>query len=701
MTRPLLLFCLLLTVHVARAASGGPDAYGYIWRDSNEPNGPVFSWTDITTTGVLVQGLADDNIVGPFTMATDHPFYWYGRKNVWIGSNGYVAFNSGNIASPFPSIPLTGGVNDYIAGLTADYTFSGAGNPGRCYLYDDIGQTIISYVGVPYWSPTPPNYTGSNSFQIVLNKMDSTITIHYLSLSGVTQNNDLLIGIESVAGSIGLQHSVDQTPPSNFAIRFYMPASSELEIVDATVAYNTAPGSHGRFLSRNGSAFGLSTNVLNTGNVDLQNIAVQGAVRNQFNTVLASASSQVPSLAATFNANVFFDATFVPATVGTYNYTTTVSGIANELVTTNNSRTQELVVLDTTLALHRLTYAGPNDDGIGMSWNGGNGGIGVHLIPPYYPAYATATTVRIVNNFGFVGFSMAVYDDHGPNGGPGALLDSVVITAQNVTLGDMIIPLSEELVIQEGGVYVLWYMGGANISLGQDISPPFSLNTYEVLGGTWAEYRDRENVDFHIGLQLTQAPVPDIGVTGFFGTATGQNILDPITIRAWVTNLGSLPATGFSVNYQFMDGPVVTAPFTGSPIAAGEQYLFAFPQLFDPDQTTTGDLCAWSTWDIDADNDNDTSCVTVNVFVGLAEHPRAELRSWPNPANERAYISGLPPGPCTVELLDVSGRTVLRQQQTATPAAMAIELATLPAGHYTLLATQNGTRFTTRFIVQH
>ncbi|MGV3637065.1 MAG: hypothetical protein ACO1NQ_05400, partial [Flavobacteriales bacterium] len=441
-----LLFSLTLVVQ-AFGDSGGPDAYGYIWRDSNEPDGPVYEWTDISSSGILISGLADDNVIGPITMETDHPFYWYGRKNIWIGSNGYVSFTDGNIASPFPTIPTSGGVNDYIAGLTADLNFTGTGNPGRCYLFDDEDQTIISYVDVPFWTSAAPSYTGSNSFQIVLNKVDSTITIHYQNVSGTTQNNDLLIGIESVAGSIGLQHSADVYPASNYAIRFYMPASTELDIVDATLSYNSTPGSRGRFLSRNGSSFDLITNVVNSGNVDLTDIQVQGVVRDLDNVTQVSATGTIAALNAVANFTLDMNASFSPSTAGIYSYTSTLSGIPNELVTTNNSRTQELVVVDTSTAAHLLTYAGGMDDGVGLGWDGGNGGVGMYLSPPYYPAYANATTVRIVSTLGTSGFSMKVYDDNGPGASAGTLLDSVTVPPEEVQVGDMIIPLTETMTI--------------------------------------------------------------------------------------------------------------------------------------------------------------------------------------------------------------------------------------------------------------
>lgn len=700
MNRTATLLLMLLFCPSLFAASGGPDTYGYIWRDSNEPDGPVYNWIDISTSGELVTGLGDDNIVGPFVMLTDHPFYWYSRKFIWIGSNGYVAFNPGNIASPFPLIPQAGGVNDYIAAMTADLTFGGANNPGRCYFYDTNDTTIISYVGVPFWTSAAPGTTGSNTFQIILNKVDASITLQYQQQTGTTQNNDLLIGIESVAGTIGLQHSADLYPPSNFAIRFYRPEASTLEVADATVAWNTEEGNGGRFLSRNGALLPLVSAISNIGNVDLTEVAVLSEVRNANNVLQVNASTTIAELLISTEEEIPFGVAFTPATAGIYRFTTTVSGIPDELVTTNNARTQELVVVDTTALTHDLKFTGLLDDGLGLGWDGGNGGVAMHLTPPYHPAYASATTVRIASNTGLSGFSMKVYADDGPNGTAGTLLDSVTVLPANVVVGDQVVPLSAPLTIVSGGVYVLWYMNGPNINVAQDIVAPFSLRTYEVLDNTWAEYRDRENVDFHIGLQLTQAPVFDIGVSGFFGVTAGQNITDPLTVRTWVTNYGNQPAAGFPLSYRFANGPVVTQSYSGTPINPGQQVLFSFSQPFDPDETTTGELCGWSSWDLDLDGTNDTTCVAVNVFVGLEDMEQNPLRVWPNPARTQLHVGGLPDGLSFISLFDAQGRCVLDGAYPASEAPVLLDLSGLQDGMYHMQVVSGKQLYRTTAMVQ-
>jgi hypothetical protein len=42
---------------------GGPDAYGYVWKD--QADAPSYNWIDPSSHQV-VNGLSDDNFVGPF-----------------------------------------------------------------------------------------------------------------------------------------------------------------------------------------------------------------------------------------------------------------------------------------------------------------------------------------------------------------------------------------------------------------------------------------------------------------------------------------------------------------------------------------------------------------------------------------------------------------------------------------------------------
>jgi hypothetical protein len=689
----------------AAAASGGPDTYGYIWRDSNEPNGPAFSWIDIVGVGQQVTGLGDDNVVGPFVMATNFEYYWYNRKFMWVGSNGYIAFMNGNIASPFPAIPTAGGTEDYIAGLMGDLNFTGAGNPGQCWLYDDLTTTIVSYINVPFWMPNAPNWTGANTFQIILSKVDSTVTIQYLQQTGFTQSNDLKVGIESMAGTIGLQHSSNTYPVANYAVRFYRPAASTLPVIDAAVNWTGAPGTGGRFLSRGGVPIGLSANVANIGNQGIAGYSVTGAVLNAGGATVVSSTQAVGAQVPGLDATVDFPITFNPSATGTYRFDATISGVANELITANNVRTQELVVVDSTAATHDLRFNGTTDDGVGIGWNGGNGGVGVHLVPPYYPAYATHATARIASNLGNAPFCIRVYADNGANGAPGTLLDSVYVPAAQGAAGDHVYPLTAPITITQGGVYVQWYMLGPNVNIAVDIVPPFSLQTYEVIDGTWAEYRSRTEQDFHLGLRLAIIPIHDIGCTGFFGLADGQGIGSPTAIRAYVKNLGNQPESAFQVRYRFGNGPVSGQAYSGAPLNPGQQTLITFSSYFVPSADAADRLCAWTVMTGDASAANDTACVSIETYVGIDERSAALLRVAPNPADASLRLEQLPAGRWTLRVADAAGRTVQEQRALAGLQPWVLPTEALAEGTYQLLlldeAHTGAEPVRARFVVRH
>ncbi|MCB9170842.1 MAG: T9SS type A sorting domain-containing protein [Flavobacteriales bacterium] len=679
MTRTLTPLLLLFALPLL-AATGGPDQYGYIWKDSNEPDGPTFNWIDITSNGIPVTGLADDNVVGPFVMTTNMPFYWYSQKKIWIGSNGYIAFNSVNIASPFPTIPLAGGANDYIAALTSDLNFAGAGNPAQCFVYDNVDTTIISYINVPFWSSLAPSYTGSNTFQIILNKADSTITIQYLQQTGLTQNNDLLVGIESITGDIGLQHSADIYPAADYAVRFYAPVTPLLDITDAAVDWLTQTGSRGLTLKRNGPAFTMTMHVMNTGNQDVDDVLAVGAVLNASNLVVATDQTTIAHLGPGADTLITFPTSYVPPSAGVYRFRGTISNIPNELVTSNNQREQEIQVYDTTAAVLSVDWAGAADDGIGIGWSGGNGGVGVYLEAPFYPCQVAATTVRITSNLGPSNFTMKVFDDDGMDGAPGTLLDSIMVQAVDGAAGDHTYALANPFLWTDGGLYVQWYMQGENVNIAQDIAPPFSLHTYEVLDGVWAEYRDRETSDWHLGLQVTQLPVYDAGCVAFFGVTPGLDVTQPLNVRTWVKNFGNQVISNFPVNYRFNNDPVVTENFNTT-LQPGDSSLYTFNQQLLPLNTVSGDLCTWSDQPNDSDAQNDTTCVNIDLIAGLEELASGGPQLGPNPAADRLTITGYGARQGSLTLVDLSGRQV-GEWTLASGDRSVIDLHDTPEGTY-------------------
>jgi hypothetical protein len=90
--------------------SGGPDAFGYTFKDSNEPDGPTYAWEEISSTGTQVIGWTgtDDGYAGPIPIGFDFNFYGNNYDELHVGSNGYLSFGRGYGAAALGRTALTG-----------------------------------------------------------------------------------------------------------------------------------------------------------------------------------------------------------------------------------------------------------------------------------------------------------------------------------------------------------------------------------------------------------------------------------------------------------------------------------------------------------------------------------------------------------------------------------------------------------------
>ena len=554
------------------AGSGGPDAYGYIWRDDLDPQGPVYNWIDITTRpGVtLVENLGDDNTVGPFNFTFPFHYYWYDVNQFYVGSNGYIAFQSNTqLSAPFPYIPSTSQPNDFIAAMASDLMFDGAGNPGQCYFWRSPAQDslIISYINVPFWDGVLPNYQGSNTFQIILATADSSITFQYAAQSGVYTGAAAVYisaGIENNSGAIGLQTMLN--PPNlgtyyfntPLAVKFYYPSNTTYQVDDAAAQYNNNPTNGGRFLSNNSPVpFVMTSTVKNTGNTNLPSFNVTSRVVNSSNQTLVVDNAQSGALAPGATSNLTFTNTFSPTTTGTY-VQRSHTFLAGDLVPANDSIPLELVVVDTTAMPLRLTFDDGIPDGVGINWQGGDGGCAMEFTPPFYPCKLTTVHFYIQANPNLVGFYATIFDDNGNNGAPGTRLDSVYVPNANIVApGWVDVPLSTTHQFNDGKFYVCWNMDGEFLSLGQDLTPPISNNDYEVLSNTFAVYRSREFEDLMIN-----ATIDTVFTTVGINEAENENMFgeffpNPATKTATVEFQMPSSVNGLSYDLYSQDGKLV------------------------------------------------------------------------------------------------------------------------------------------------
>ncbi|MBN2857128.1 MAG: hypothetical protein JXN63_01875 [Candidatus Delongbacteria bacterium] len=209
--------------------SGGPDTYGYTWKDSDDPAGPAYNWFDISSLGTALT-CGDESVNESINIGFSFPFYGNNYSTLNVISNGYLSFTSSVVLYNNASIPNSAEPNNLISPFWHDLD---PGSFGNIYHYYDtvFERFIVQYDNVPtYGQPT------GNTFQIILYH-DGSVVFQYKQLdpSSLTYSS---VGIENSTGTVGTRIcynepylknglAVEITPPAEGWINL-MPKRGEI-----------------------------------------------------------------------------------------------------------------------------------------------------------------------------------------------------------------------------------------------------------------------------------------------------------------------------------------------------------------------------------------------------------------------------------------------------------------------------------------
>jgi putative hemolysin len=204
-------------------ASGGPDPFGYTYRDSTEVDGPAYSWIEINATGTDM-GLSDDSYFWPIDLPWYFDFYGTLYNQVAVGSNGTIYFIDSYLGYLNVCLPGDGGygVPTFIAGYWDDLN-PGAGGAVHYEILGSPGgrMLIVEWDNVPHFGTSDPV-----TYEIILFEGSNSVLIQYLDASSEMGNYGT-IGIEGDLTTNYLEYSCNAPAlQDNLAICFAYPGQS-------------------------------------------------------------------------------------------------------------------------------------------------------------------------------------------------------------------------------------------------------------------------------------------------------------------------------------------------------------------------------------------------------------------------------------------------------------------------------------------
>lgn len=184
--------------------SGGPDEFGYTFKDSLEPDGPIYAWEDISATGTMVEGWTsfDDGYAGPIPIGFGFNYYGTSFDLLYVSTNGYISFGQGYGTIPWDVPPLLDDPNNDIALFGGDLYLVDYDIESQVYyeMRSNPTRFVLEFINI-HWCCS---YNTPHTFEVILYPQGD-ILAQYNLLNFETTS---YVGIENADGSVGLGYGV-------------------------------------------------------------------------------------------------------------------------------------------------------------------------------------------------------------------------------------------------------------------------------------------------------------------------------------------------------------------------------------------------------------------------------------------------------------------------------------------------------------
>jgi hypothetical protein len=232
---PLLAVVLMVPCARAYGAVGGPDAYGYTWKDNAEPGGPAYNYElEAAATELTIE---DDGVT---TVDIGFPFSFYGQEftQVDVHGNGALSFGAAGAIDHAHDCAST------VPTTTDDVPFAG---PSILVYWTDLDPSDSSAQGIYAWTRGVepermfvveyydiPHYDtdGVARFEVKLFEADGSVEFHYDDLDVGGDDKDF--GKQSVIGISDAPNpwfvvscDLDTVAGNGKAIRFETPCADD------------------------------------------------------------------------------------------------------------------------------------------------------------------------------------------------------------------------------------------------------------------------------------------------------------------------------------------------------------------------------------------------------------------------------------------------------------------------------------------